>query len=90
MRQDARRRRGRALDDLKAQKAAADAQIRWLLAYGREFHGGHPYGLEELARRSGYTFSGVRTAYGKKEIQGVAEQIGRQPNRPLRPRTGKT
>ncbi|MEU7697177.1 hypothetical protein [Streptomyces sp. NPDC039028] len=78
-----------ALDDLKTQKEAADAQIRSLLAYGREFHGHHPYSLEELARRSGYTFSGVRTAYGEKEIQTVAVQIGRQPNRPPRSRTRK-
>ncbi|MFF5639520.1 hypothetical protein [Streptomyces sp. NPDC012825] len=79
-----------ALDGLRTQKEAVDAQIRRLLAYGREFHGSHPYGLEELARRSGYTFSGVRTAYGEREIRAVAEQIGRQPNRPARPGAGKT
>lgn len=71
-----------ALDDLRAQKEAVDAQIRWMLAYGREFNGNRPYRLEELARHSGYSFSGVRTAYGEKEVQGVAGQIGRAPNRP--------
>ncbi|GAA2569503.1 hypothetical protein GCM10010398_69310 [Streptomyces fimbriatus] len=70
--------------DLKAQKEAVDAQIRRLLAYGREFHGSRPYGLEELARRAGYSFSGVRTAYGETEIRQVAAQTGRKPNRPRR------
>ncbi|MFC7920845.1 hypothetical protein [Streptomyces cinereoruber] len=63
-----------ALDGLKTQKEAVDAQIRRLPAYGREFHGSHLCGLEELARHSGYTFSAVRTGYGDKEIQAVAEQ----------------
>ncbi|MGX5183404.1 hypothetical protein ACWKT5_11440 [Streptomyces avermitilis] len=73
-----------ALDDLKAQKEAVDARIRQLLAWGREFHGNRPYGLEELARRAGYSPSGVRTAYGETEIRQVATQIGREPNRPRR------
>ncbi|MFF2206195.1 hypothetical protein [Streptomyces sp. NPDC058145] len=76
-----------ALDDLKAKKEAVDAQIRQLLAWGREFHGSRPYGLEELARRAGYGISGVRTAYGDTEIRQVAAQIGRQPNRPRREST---
>ncbi|MFF9171767.1 MULTISPECIES: hypothetical protein [unclassified Streptomyces] len=73
-----------ALDDLKAQKEAVDAQIRQLLAWGREFHGNRPYGLEELARHAGYSASGVRTAYGETEIRQVSAQIGRDPNRPRR------
>jgi hypothetical protein len=73
-----------ALEDLKVQKEAIDAQIRHLLAYGREFHGSRPYGLEELARAAGYSFSGVRTAYSETEIRQVATQIGREPDRPRR------
>ncbi|MFF7146264.1 hypothetical protein ACFZB5_34680 [Streptomyces nodosus] len=73
-----------ALDDLKTQKEAVDAEIRRLLAWGREFHGGRPYGLEELAHRAGYSVSGVRTAYSETEIRQVAAQIGREPNRPRR------
>jgi AraC-like DNA-binding protein len=73
-----------ALDDLKAQKEAVDARIRQLLAWGREFQGTRPYGLEELARHAGYSASGVRTAYGETEIRQVSEQIGREPNRPRR------
>ncbi|NBM15441.1 hypothetical protein [Streptomyces sp. GC420] len=79
-----------ALDDLKVQKEAVDTQIRRLLAYGREFHGSRPYGLEELARRAGYSVSGVRTAYGEKEIKQVTAQIGREPNRPRRATAGKS
>ncbi|MFF9158257.1 hypothetical protein ACF1AB_39205 [Streptomyces sp. NPDC014846] len=71
-----------ALDDLRAQRERVDAAVRVLLAYGREFHGGRPYSLEELGRRAGYSISGVRTAYGEDEIRQVAEQIGRQANRP--------
>ncbi|MFB6755723.1 hypothetical protein ACFCX6_32955 [Streptomyces sp. NPDC056353] len=73
-----------ALEDLKAQKHAVDTRIRQLLAYGREFHGSRPYGLQELARAAGYSFSGVRTAYSETEIDQVATQIGREPNRPRR------
>lgn len=73
-----------ALEDLKTKKGAIEAQIRRLLAYGREFHGSRPYKLEELARHSGYSFSGVRTAYDHKEIREVTEQIGREPDQPRR------
>jgi len=73
-----------ALQDLKAQQEAVDAQIRRLLAYGREFHGSRPYELKELARHAGYSLSGVRTAYGEQEVRQVAAQIGREPNRPRR------
>jgi DNA repair exonuclease SbcCD ATPase subunit len=73
-----------ALEDLKAQKEAVDAQIRRLPAWGREFHGSRPYGLEELARHTGYSTSGVRTAYSETEVRQVATQIGWEPNRPRR------
>ncbi|WP_069170238.1 hypothetical protein [Streptomyces griseus] len=78
-----------ALDDLRAQKEAVDAGIRRMLAYGREFCGNRPFGLEELAGCSGFSFSGVRTAYGEKEVRQVAEQIGRAPNRPRRSSAGQ-
>ncbi|MEV5177859.1 hypothetical protein AB0L10_44235 [Streptomyces flaveolus] len=79
-----------ALDDLKAQKEAVDARIRQLLAFGREFHGNRPYGLEELARHAGYSPSGVRTAYGEAEIRQVAAQISREPNRLRRDTAGSS
>jgi hypothetical protein len=43
-----------ALNDARAEKESADARIRRLLAYGREFHGTRPYRLEDLARAAGY------------------------------------
>ncbi|WP_167455459.1 hypothetical protein [Streptomyces tirandamycinicus] len=70
-----------ALQDARARKAAADAEIRQLLAYGREFHGARPYRLETLSEASGMTTSGIRTAYGKDEIKQVEHTIGREPNR---------
>jgi hypothetical protein len=77
------------LEDLKAQRESLDAALRLLLAYGREFHGSRPYGLEELARHTGYSVSGVRTAYGDAEVRQVAAQIGREPNRPRRAAAGQ-
>ncbi|MFB7374195.1 hypothetical protein ACFC0D_30605 [Streptomyces sp. NPDC056222] len=73
-----------ALEDARARKAAADAEIRLLLAYGREFHGTRPYRLESLAQASGLTISGIRTAYGTSEIEQVEHAVHRHPNRPTR------
>ncbi|MEV7383296.1 hypothetical protein [Streptomyces lydicus] len=70
-----------ALEDARARKAAADAEIRRLLAYGREFHGARPYRLESLAQASGMTVSGIRTAYGTGEIEEVEHAVRREPNR---------
>ncbi|MEV5485668.1 hypothetical protein [Streptomyces sioyaensis] len=70
-----------ALEDARARKAAADAEIRRLLAYGREFHGPRPYRLDSLAQASGMTISGIRTAYGTGEIEEVVHAIHREPNR---------
>ncbi|MEU9117264.1 hypothetical protein AB0D04_37325 [Streptomyces sp. NPDC048483] len=70
-----------ALEDARARKAAADAEIRRLLAYGREFLGTRPYRLESLAQASGMTVSGIRTAYGTDAIDEVQHAIRREPNR---------
>ncbi|MEU5243664.1 hypothetical protein AB0G81_06030 [Streptomyces asoensis] len=69
-----------ALGNARATREAADREIRHLLAYGREFHADRPYKLEPLARASGMTPSGVRTAYTNSEIQTVADRIGRTPD----------
>ncbi|MFJ8364456.1 hypothetical protein [Streptomyces sp. NPDC093984] len=69
-----------ALRNARARKEAAEAEIRQLLAYGREFHGQRPYRLESLAEASGMSLSGVRTAYTRREIDAVARQIGRSPD----------
>lgn len=73
-----------ALEDARARKAAADAEIRLLLAYGREFHGTRPYRLESLAQASGLTISGIRTAYGTSEIEQVEHAVHRNANRPTK------
>ncbi|MFI6688387.1 hypothetical protein [Streptomyces sp. NPDC050485] len=73
-----------ALEEAYAQKRMADWRIRNLLAYAREFHAKGRYSLKELGDLSGYTFSGVRTAYGKSEIAQIEEQIGRAPRRGAR------
>lgn len=69
-----------ALGNARAAREAADREIRHLLAYGREFHGRRPYGLDALAEASGMSISGVRTAYTGREIDAVARQIGRKPD----------
>ncbi|GAA3493911.1 hypothetical protein ACWEV9_27425 [Streptomyces albogriseolus] len=69
-----------ALGNARAAREAADREIRHLLAYGREFHGERPYKLEPLARASGMTPSGIRTAYGSSEIETVTRCIGRTPD----------
>ncbi|MFD4243607.1 hypothetical protein ACFWP3_18720 [Streptomyces sp. NPDC058525] len=70
-----------ALQKEQALKEAADRRIRTLLAYAREFHPARRYSLHELGEASGYTFSGVRTAYGDPEVTLVQGQIGRTPRR---------
>ncbi|MFJ5157066.1 hypothetical protein ACIQCF_37150 [Streptomyces sp. NPDC088353] len=69
-----------ALGNARAAREAADREIRHLLAYGREFHGRRPYGLDALAEASGMSISGVRTAYTGREIDAVARSIGRMPD----------
>jgi hypothetical protein len=60
---------------------AAEAEIRLLIAYGREFARPRPYRLAEACGRS---ISGVRTAYDQDEIAVVADRIGHPQARPTR------
>ncbi|MEU6071941.1 hypothetical protein ABZ864_47865 [Streptomyces sp. NPDC047082] len=69
-----------AIGNARAAKEAADREIRLLLAYGREFHGERPYKLEPLAQASGYTVSGIRTAYADQDVAMVTRGIERRPN----------
>jgi AraC-like DNA-binding protein len=55
---------------------AAEARMRLLIAYGREFTRPRPYRLEDLARAAGMSISGVRTAYDDDEIAEVARLTG--------------
>jgi hypothetical protein len=60
---------------------AAEALMRLLIAYGREFTRPRPYRLEDLARAAGMSISGVRTAYADDEIAEVARRTGARPVR---------
>jgi hypothetical protein len=60
---------------------AAEARMRLLVAYGREFTRPRPYRLEDLARSAGMSISGVRTAYDDDEVAEVARLTGARPAR---------
>lgn len=62
---------GRASDEIKQ----AQERLRRLIAYGREFQGRRPFPLSWLARASGMSISGVRTAYQRSDVEFVAEQL---------------
>ena len=59
----------------------AEARMRLLVAYGREFTRPRPYRLEDLARAAGMSISGVRTAYDEDEVAEVARLTGARPAR---------
>lgn len=57
----------------------AEARMRMLVAYGREFIKPQPYQLKDLAGATGMSISGTRSAYSVEESAAVARRIGRQP-----------
>ena len=59
----------------------AEARMRLLIAYGREFPRPRPYRLEDLARAAGMSISGIRTAYDDDEVAEVARRTGAKPAR---------
>jgi hypothetical protein len=59
----------------------AEARMRLLIAYGREFTRPRPYRLEDLARAAGMSISGVRTAYDDDAVAEVARRTGAKPAR---------
>lgn len=66
------------IERVRVQREALDRQLRELIAYGREFAGGHrPYPLATLARAAGLgSHSSARTFYGDEEIAAVATATG--------------
>ncbi|MEU0156399.1 hypothetical protein [Micromonospora fulviviridis] len=68
-----------ALAGARRAKEEAEQQIRELLAYGREFVQPRPYTLGDLAAAAGMSISGVRTAYGHRDVDAVAEATGGKP-----------
>jgi hypothetical protein len=59
----------------------AEARMRLLIAYGREFTRPRPYRLEDLARAAGMSISGVRTSYDDDEVAEVTRLTGARPAR---------
>jgi hypothetical protein len=68
-----------ALADARPAKEQAEELIRELLAYGREFVQPRPYTLGDLAAAAGMSVSGVRTAYGHRDVDAVADATGAKP-----------
>ncbi|MFY1686183.1 hypothetical protein ACN265_32185 [Micromonospora sp. WMMD730] len=68
-----------ALSFARRTKEEAEQQIRELLAYGREFVQPRPYTLGDLAAAAGMSISGVRTAYGHRDVAQVADATGAKP-----------
>jgi hypothetical protein len=60
---------------LRAQQRAADAAIRRLLAYAREFNRPAPYRLADLAAAAEMSISGVRTAYTDRDVGTVGRNV---------------
>lgn len=68
-----------ALQNELVAKQKAEANIRRLLAYGREFVRPRGYTLESLAKAAGMSISGVRTAYLPVDVETVAKATGTKP-----------
>ncbi|GAA2531752.1 hypothetical protein [Pilimelia columellifera] len=68
-----------ALAQARRAKELAEQEIRELLAYGREFVQPRPYTLSDLAAATGMSISGVRTAYGHRDVAQVADATGAKP-----------
>jgi glutathione S-transferase len=68
-----------ALIEARRAKEQAEKRIRELLAYGREFVQPRPYTLGDLAVAAGMSISGVRTAYGHRDVDAVAGATSAKP-----------
>ncbi|MGW7003669.1 hypothetical protein ACWGCW_12770 [Streptomyces sp. NPDC054933] len=68
-----------AIASARWRREQAEAEIRRLVAYGREFTRPRPYRLADLAAASGMSISGIRTAYEHKEVAQVQQATGLKP-----------
>ncbi|MGK5543338.1 hypothetical protein ACSNOH_01115 [Streptomyces sp. URMC 127] len=68
-----------ALAGARRRREEAEADIRRLVAYGREFTRPRPYKLADLANAAGMSISGVRTAYDHEEVAAVQHATGLKP-----------
>lgn len=71
--------RGRCADTYPRRIRADERTLKLLLAYARDFTRPRGYRLEDLAKASGYSVSGTRTAYSAGDIAEVMRRTGRQP-----------
>ena len=68
-----------ALADARRRREEAEADMRALLAYGREVVLPRAYTLADLAAASGMSVSGVRTAYDDADVAYAIEATGGDP-----------
>ncbi|KNB50881.1 hypothetical protein AC230_20130 [Streptomyces caatingaensis] len=68
-----------AIAAARRRRDAAEAEIRRLAAYGREFTRPRPYKLADLAAAAGMSIYGVRTAYDHEEVADVQHATGLKP-----------
>src|SRR5512142_2236861 len=61
-----------ALADARRRKEQASRDTRVLLAYAREIAAPRPYRLADLARVTGLSISGIRTAYNATDVDHAA------------------
>jgi len=59
----------------RCRKLQAEQDLRILIAYAREFTRPRPYRLIDLAEAAGMSVSGVRTMYGRCDVERVAELL---------------
>jgi hypothetical protein len=74
-----------ALADARRRKEQASRDIRVLLAYAREIAAPRPYRLVDLARVTGLSISGIRTAYTATDIDHAARVFGTPADSRRRP-----
>lgn len=65
-----------ALASVRRRRESAEADMRALLAYGREVVRPRAYTLADLAKASGMSVSGARTAYGDTDVAVAVEAAG--------------
>src|SRR6266487_3393740 len=74
-----------ALYEQQSIRAGAEARIRHLVAYAREFVSPRPYTLEALAPSLGSSASAVRGGYDHRDVEQVAAITGRRSIVPQTP-----
>jgi len=76
-----------AIEEQHRVRAEAEQRIRHLVAYGREFVTPRPYPREILAPSLGGSPSAVRGAYDHRDVEQVAEILGRRSTTSRTPAT---